>query len=318
MSLLALAPCECQRPPSSVCSSPVKQRPLYFCAFTARETAPFTGSLRSVSPAARHRQGKNEMARKVWKILVGIKDGLVLLLMLIFFGGLFAALSASPYRDSENDGALLLDLGGSIVEQATEQGARDLISGGALREHRARDLIHALDRAAHDDRIRAVALDLDLLVGGGQTALGDVANAIERVKRANKPVLAYATGYSDDSYQLASHASEVWLNPLGAVLVSGRGGTNLYYGRLLERLGITANVYRVGAFKSAVEPYTRSDMSPEARENAQALANALWTDWVQDVTHARPRAQIAAYTAAAVDRVAAANGDMAQAARQAG
>ncbi|HYJ31229.1 MAG TPA: signal peptide peptidase SppA [Allosphingosinicella sp.] len=258
------------------------------------------------------------MARKIWKVLVGIKDGLVLLLLLVFFGLLFAGLSASPYGDSAPEGALLVELSGPIVEQPTEQGATDILTGGAISEHRARDLIHALDAAAGDDRIRAVALDLDLLVGGGQTTIGDVADAIERVKRARKPVLAYATGYSDDAYQLASHASEVWLNPLGAVLVAGRGGSNLYYAGLLERLGVTANVYRVGTYKSAVEPYTRSDMSPEAREASQALADALWQDWLQDVSRARPGAQIAAYAGATADRIAAANGDMARAARDAG
>jgi protease-4 len=258
------------------------------------------------------------MARKVWKILVGIKDGLVLLFMLLFFGGIFAALSASPHSDSATEGALLLDLDGAIVEQASEQSPTQLLTGaGAASEHRARDIVHALNRAAADESIKAVAIDLDLMAGGGQTAVGDVADAIERVKRGGKTVLAYATGYSDDTYQLAAHASEVWLNPLGAVLVTGRGGTNLYYAGLLERLGVTANVYRVGAFKSAVEPYTRSDMSPEARENAQALAGALWEDWLRDVSAARPQAQIRPYAAATVNQVAAAGGDMAQAALRA-
>ena len=258
------------------------------------------------------------MARKIWKILVGIKDGLVLLFMLLFFGLLYAVLSASPHGDSATEGALLLDLSGPIVEQTSEQGAAELLTGGAVREHRARDLIHALNAAATDDGIRAVVLDLDLFVGGGQTTVGDVADAIDRVRRAGKPVLAYATGYSDDSYQLASHASEVWLNPLGAVVVAGRGGANLYYAGLLERLGVTANVYRVGTYKAAVEPYTRSDMSPEARQASQALADALWQEWVQDVSRARPRARIADYAAATADRIAAAGGDMARAAADAG
>ena len=148
-----------------------------------------------------------------------------------------------------------------------------------------------------DDRIKAVALDLDLLTGGGQSAIANVGEALDRVRRAGKRVVAYATGYSDDGYQLAAHADEVWLDPLGAVLIAGPGGANLYYAGLLERLGITANVYRVGTYKSAVEPYTRNDMSPEAREASQALADALWETWRQDVGRARPRAQIAAYVA---------------------
>ena len=102
------------------------------------------------------------------------------------------------------------------------------------------------------------------------------------------------------------------------MLIAGPGGTNLYYAGLLERLGVTANVYRVGAFKSAVEPYTRSDMSPEAREAGQALANALWETWQQDVRQARPRAQIAAYVANTAGFITAAGGDMARAALRAG
>ena len=87
------------------------------------------------------------------------------------------------------------------------------------------------------------------------------------------------TGYSDDSYLLASAASEIWLNPLGAVAIAGPGGQNLYFKGLLDKLGVTANIYRVGTYKAAVEPFTRNDMSPEARENAQALGNALLETW---------------------------------------
>ena len=260
------------------------------------------------------------MARKVWKILVGIKDALVLILMLLFFGGLWAVLSASPYDDSAAEGALLLDISGSIVERPTEQSPAELLAGGGslTREYRLRDILHALDMAARDDNIRAVALDLDLIVVGGQAAIADIGNALDRVRRANKPVIAYSAGYSDDSYLLAAHASEVWLDPLGAVLVTGRGGSNLYFAGLLERLGVTANVYRAGSYKSAVEPFTRTDMSPESREQSQALANSLWQSWLQDVRQARPRARIEPYAAATADLIAAQNGDMARAALAAG
>ncbi|HYI63583.1 MAG TPA: signal peptide peptidase SppA [Allosphingosinicella sp.] len=260
-----------------------------------------------------------KFARMAWKVLVGVKDGLVLLFMLIFFGSLYAALATSPYRGSATSGVLRLDLAGSIVEQPAEADPFAILGGGAItREYRLAEVIAALDAAAASDRIRAVALDLDIFTGGGQTALTDVGEALDRVRRSGKRVVAYATGYTDDSYQLAAHADEVWLDPLGAVLFAGPGGTNLYYAGLMERLGVTANVYRVGAFKSAVEPYTRSDMSPEARANAQALADALWGTWRQNVGQARPRAQIAAYAADPSRFIQAAGGDMARAALSAG
>lgn len=256
-------------------------------------------------------------AGKVWKILVGVKDALALIVLLLFFGLLYAALSTSPYPESEHRGALRLDLAGPIVEQPAEPGLADLATGAVTREYRVRDLIHALDAAAANDRIEAVALDLDIFVGGGQAALANVADAIDRVRRAGKPVIAYATGYSDDTYHLASHASEIWLDPLGAVVLAGPGGNQLYYAGLLENLGITANVYRVGEYKAAVEPFTRTDMSPEAREANQALADTLWEAWLDDVGGARPNAQLRPYASDPAAAIAGAD-DMAQAALRAG
>ena len=260
-----------------------------------------------------------KFAGKAWRVLVGVKDGLVLIFMLLFFGGLYAALAASPYSGSAHDGVLRLDLAGAIVEQPAEADPFALFGGGSLvREYRLAEVIRALDAAAGSDRIRAVALDLDIFTGGGQTAIAEVGEALDRARRAGKRVVAYSSGYSDDNYQLAAHADEIWLDPLGAVVIAGPGGSNLYYAGLMERLGITANVYRVGTYKSAVEPYTRSDMSPEAREAAQALADALWASWRQNVGQARPRAQLAAYAADPARFVTAAGGDMARAALNAG
>ncbi|MGQ0559596.1 MAG: signal peptide peptidase SppA [Sphingosinicella sp.] len=257
-------------------------------------------------------------AGKVWKLLVGIKDGLVLIFMLLFFALLYGALSISPYADSAYSGALRLGISGAIVEQPAERGFADWVSGPAEREYRLAELIRALDEAATNDRIEAVALDLGLFTGGGQAALANVGEALDRVRRAGKRVVAYAPGYGDDTYQLAVHADEIWLDPLGAVIVTGPGGSNLYYAGLFERLGITANVYRAGEFKSAVEPYSRSDMSPEAREANQALADALWESWQSHVRQARPRARIADYAQDPARFIRAAGGDMARAALQAG
>ncbi len=251
--------------------------------------------------------------RAVWKLLVGIKDALVLILLLLFFGGLYAALSNRPAPIK--DGVLVLDLGGTVVEQPSQAAFSDVVSGASrTREYRLRDLIVALDQARTDNRVKAVALDLDTFIGGGQTAIGDLGNAVRRVRASGKTVVAYATGYTDDSYQLASNASEIWLNPMGAVAVAGPGGKNLYYKGLMDKLGITANVYKVGTYKSAVEPYTRSDMSPQAKENAQALAGALLETWRDHVKLARPTAAIDAYLRDPVAALDASGGDLGKAA----
>jgi protease-4 len=256
-------------------------------------------------------------ARAIWKLLVGIKDALVLIFMLLFFGALYAALSVKPAPIGE--GILALDLDGAVVEQPSRADVSELVAGGSpAKEYRLRDLMAALENAKTDDRVKAVALDLDGFTGGGQTALSDLAGAIRDVRASGKPVLAYATGYTDDSYQLASAASEIWLNPLGVVGLAGPGGSRLYYRGLLEKIGVTPHVYRVGTYKAAVEPFTRDDMSPEARQNAQALADALLESWRESVAKGRSKAQVDPYMRNMTAAVQAAGGDMAKAALNAG
>ena len=257
-----------------------------------------------------------KFVRAIWKLLVGIKDALVLIFMLFFFAGLYGALSSRP--PAVRDGVLDLDLNGSVVEQPAPAQWSEVAGGSRLRQYRLRDLVAALDAAREDDRVKAVALDLDGFTGGGQTAVGDLAKAVRRVRAAGKPVVAYAVGYDNDSYQLASAASEIWLNPLGAVAIAGPGRSNLYFKGLLDKLGVTANVYRVGTYKSAVEPFIRNDMSPEARQNAMALDGAELESWRQEIHAARPKANVDAFLKDMNGAIAAAGGDMAKAALAAG
>ncbi len=259
-------------------------------------------------------------AGKVWRLLVGIKDGLVLVFMLLFFFALFAILTARPSPAAVRDGALLLDLRGSVVEERSRiDPIEALLSGEApVGEYQARDLVHALDEAAKDDRITAVVLDLDRFLGGGQVHLQEIGEALDRVRASEKPVLSYATAYTDDAMLLAAHASEIWVNPLGGAVVAGPGGQHLYYAGLLDRLKVNARVYKVGEYKSAVEPYSRTGMSEPARENARALVDTLWDEYRANFKKARPGAEIDRITTRPVEWIAAAQGDLASAAKQAG
>ena len=254
--------------------------------------------------------------KAVWKLLVGIKDALVLLFMLMFFGLLYAALSARP--EVVGEGVLAMDLDGVVVEQAARPDPIAALAGAGnvTREFELKDLVAALDAAKDDDRVKAIALDLDGFLGGGQPALSALGEKLEEVKKSGKPVIAYATGYTDDRYQLAAHASEVWMPAMGAIALAGPGGNNLYFKGLLDKLGVTANIYRVGTYKSAVEPFMRNDMSPEARENAQALGDALLETWKQDIARGRPTATagLNRLLADPVGVTRAANGDLAKAA----
>lgn len=257
---------------------------------------------------------------KVWKVLVGVKDGLVLLFMLLFFLAVFAILSARPNPGQVRDGALLIDLGGVIVEEKTAlDPVQALLARSApMAETRARDVVRALDAAAGDARIKAVVIDMTTFLGGGQVHLKDIGEAMDRVRQAKKPVFTYALGYADDHMLIAAHASEVWMDPQGMAVIAGPGGNNLYYAGLLEKLSVKARIYRVGAFKSAVEPYSRSDMSEEARANAAGLYGAMWEEYKANVTKARPKLQLARVTGDPLAWIQSSGGDMAKAAVGAG
>ncbi|WAC24512.1 signal peptide peptidase SppA [Blastomonas sp. SL216] len=247
-----------------------------------------------------------------WKVLVAIKDGLVLLAMLMFFGLILAALSWRPNPAAVTEGALLVKLDGVIVEEPENSDPVAALLGGQapLKQFRERDLIRAIDTAAQDDRIKVIALDLDSFMGGGQVSLEQVGAAIGRAKAKGKPVYSFATFYSDAAYLLAAHGSEIWVDPMGGAAFTGPGGTRLYYKDFLDRFKVTAHVYRVGTFKSAVEPYLRSDQSPEAEQALLAVYRPIWENWQATVKKARPKADLASYIADPGAAITAANGDL--------
>jgi len=259
-------------------------------------------------------------ARSVWKILVAIKDGLVLLFLLLFFAALYAALSARPGPGKVREGALYLALDGAIVEEASQISPTSLLLSGdaPAPEYVERDLVRAIETAATDKRIKAVVLDLERFSGGTGVQIATIGAALDKVRAAKKPVLVRSLIYTDDAIQLAAHATEAWIDPMGGVVISGPGGSMLFYKGLLDKLKVKANVFRVGTYKSAVEPYTRSDSSPESRDALNAVLQAVWQNWQDDVKRARPKAN---YTLAITDPakwVTEAGGDAAQAAVKSG
>ncbi len=254
-------------------------------------------------------------ARTAWRFVVGVKDLLVLLLLLLFFAVLWQLLQSRESHSVPAGSALVLNLDGAVVDQAAEQSPLQAVSGTNIGHQReVRDIIQGIDTAAGDDRIKVLVLDLDTFVGAGEANLQSIGSAIRTFRKSGKPVYAYATAYTDDGYYLAAQANKVWVNPLGGVLLTGPGGSNLYFKKLLDKFAIDINVFRVGTYKAAVEPFTRNESSPEAKAAEQALVDSLWKTWVADVGTARPGADVAAFIAQLPQRLGAAGGDQAKAA----
>lgn len=259
-------------------------------------------------------------ARKVWRLLVGIKDAFALLFLLLFFTALFAVLTSRPSPGQVREGALLLKLDGAIVEEASSVDPIGALLSSSLptRQFEARTLVRAIDAAARDERIKAIALDLTTFTGGPHVSVKEVTEALGRFRTTEKPIIAYAVAYSDDAMMLAANASEIWIDPMGGAALRGPGGSILFYADAFERFNINAHVFQVGTYKGTGEPYSNSQMSPAFRENMETYVSQLWDEYRARLVQARPQADIDAVTTNIVASMQAHGGDMAQMALAAG
>ena len=258
--------------------------------------------------------------KSAWGFLVGVKDALVLLFMLLLFGLLWAAFSFQAPAISVPDGAALnIELDGLLVDQASEVSPLASLTGEqVIPETEVATLVKLIDTAAEDPAIKMITLDLDGFMGGGLANLESVGAALDRFRAKKKRVEAWATAYGDDGYYLAAHADQIGLAPMGAVLVSGPGGNGLYFKQALDKLKVDVEVFRVGTYKSFVEPFTRSDASPEAKAAEQVLVDDLWGSWKAGVQKRRQELDVDATLANWAARAAGANRTQAELAKDAG
>ena len=189
--------------------------------------------------------------------------------------------------------ALVLNLSGNLViekqyvDPAEKFAAEAFGQGADNPEILVRDLVKVVNNAKEDKRIKAIVLQLDGLGGGGLDKMRLVAQALTDFKESGKPIYAIGDYYGQNQYYLAAHADNVYMNPMGAMIIEGYGRYRMYYKEGLEKLRASVHVFKVGKFKSAVEPYLRDDMSPEARLANEAWMNELWSQYKSDVASAR-------------------------------
>ncbi len=216
---------------------------------------------------------------------------LLFLLFVILVVMIFSSGGVKPIADKS---ALVLELKGDLVEtyqSSLEDTLLDSVSGDSKRAVRLRDLLTVLDAAAKDKSINTVVLLLDQMNGGGLAMLRDVGAAIDRVRASGKKVVAWGGSYDQKRYLLASHADEIYVHPMGMVLIEGFGGRRNYYRDALDKLGVTVNLIKVGTYKSFAEPYIANGPSPAAQEADSYLYGALWQDYTGQVEKNRKLAK---------------------------
>jgi protease-4 len=258
----------------------------------------------------------------VWRILEGLRKVLHLILLLIIFGFLLAALHTSV-PSIPKTAALVIAPEGELVEQLSGDPLRRAFgeaSGGPAPETLLRDVIDAIEAAKGDERIKIIVLDLSNLSTSGLSKLQEIGAALRDFRGSGKRVVVAADSLDQTQYYLAAQAGEVYLDPLGLVYVDGFSYYRMFLKDAIDKLGVDVNVFRAGTFKSYTDQFSRSDMAPSEREESSVWLQALWNSYSQDVTRARsltPNA-LNEYVADAPAALTAVNGDAAKLAMQRG
>jgi len=233
-------------------------------------------------------------AASLWSKVTTVRvflGNIIFLGILLFLISLIASAIFSGNKLEDPEGkTLIFNPSGPILEQIPSASVDPLdllLYGGAPQGERAKDILEMLDFLSTDERINTVLLELDLISGTGQTVLFDIGVALQKVKDAGKKIIAVGDFYNESSYYLASFADEIILNPNGSVVIDGYHRSRLYYKSFIEKAKITINLFRVGKYKSAMEPYIRDSMSEEDKEAALTYMNDLWHSWKQVVSENR-------------------------------
>jgi protease IV len=217
---------------------------------------------------------------------------IVFLLLVIVF---IVSLSSDGDKIMVEDGSVLrLNLNGPIVEEKTyidpiEAAISDATSNTeSPGEILLDDIIEVINEATNDSRISMILLDLQQMPAVHLNKLKQITKALAQFKQSGKKVIATGYYYTQAQYYIAAHADEVTMHPYGSVAIEGFGVYPLYFKEALEKLKVTQHIFRVGTFKSAVEPFIRNDMSDEAKQANRVWLSALWNEYKQDIAAVRP------------------------------
>ncbi|EBH8148342.1 signal peptide peptidase SppA [Salmonella enterica subsp. enterica serovar Bareilly str. CFSAN000189] len=229
-----------------------------------------------------------------WRVLNFVRE-MVLNLFFIFLVlvgvGIWMQIGNGSNSEQTARGALLLDISGVIVDKPSTNhrlGAlgRQLFgaSSDRLQENSLFDIVNAIRQAKDDRNITGIVLDLKNFTGADQPSMRYIGTALREFRDSGKPVFAVGENYSQGQYYLASFANKIWLSPQGQVDLHGFATNGLYYKTLLDKLKVSTHVFRVGTYKSAVEPFIRDDMSPAAREADSRWIGELWQNYLHTVS----------------------------------
>jgi protease-4 len=259
----------------------------------------------------------------IWKIAVLLYRTIFILSLAVSLFVIWTLVGGSRLPTVEDNVALILAPTGDLVEQIDQDPGQQLFesfTGEAPSQTLLRDLVDALEFAKDDPRIAFAVLKLDGLFSAGLPQLEELSAAIRDFQAAGKKVIAYSPWYEQAQFYAAAQADEVVVDPMGMVHMEGFSSYTNYFKDALDKLGVQVNVFRVGEYKSAVEPFTRNDMSEEARAANLEWLGDLWTDYGKGVSAGRklPETAVNDYVGGFRSGLEAGGGDAAAYAKQSG
>ena len=257
----------------------------------------------------------------IGKILNHIQKIFITIFFWLFIIALILVFFANRPPGVPDKAALVLNPAGKVVEQLSGNQLSRAMNIGS-KEVLLKDLLDAVNMAKDDKRIQALILKTDKMRPGtfGISKLLELKTALDEFKKTGKKIIALGDDYYQDSYFLAAQADEVYIDPLGMVFLKGLGTFGRYYKDGLEKFNVDVHVFRVGKYKTAVEPFFRNTMSDEAKEAYLALLNDLWSVWLKECAAGRgiETESIQAYINNFKDSIIGSQGDTAKIALDAG
>ena len=254
------------------------------------------------------------------RLLTAIRNTVFNLLLLVIIVIAVVSLFVDRSPKLPDNSILVLSLAGDIVEEkkpiSTFARLFEEIDDEQRKDQEIllQDIVHLIDRAAADKRITAILLDMKDMGAAGLDQLQVIGSALKRFRKTGRQIIAAEDLYTQKQYYLASYADLVAINPMGGVDLHGFGAYSLYFREALEKLKVNFHVFRVGTYKSAVEPIIRDSMSPEARQQNSLWLTSLWDSYVTDIISEREigRPNIDAYTNNIASLLAQTGGDTAR------
>ena len=267
-------------------------------------------------------RGIGLILRFIWRALDGVRKVLHLVLLLCLFVIFISATNPTIPLVPEK-AALVIAPQGTLVEELSGDPISRRVgraTGDFEDETLLRDVTEALSRAKDDPRITMVVLDLTGLTGGGLAKLREFGLSLEEFRKSGKRIVALGEYYDQPQFYLASYADDIYLDPMGFVLIDGYDRFRTYYREVIDKLLIDVNVFKVGEYKSAPDEFVRKDMSPEEREESRVWLGELWAQYQADVGKRRklPEGALTSYANDFATTLKSAGGDTAKVALNVG